>query len=155
MSGPPRRREKTQASANRPIALAQLLSSSAMLSAQTAHISLEQWQRAVGERLAVKTYPERIADGVLTIRVPSSTWAQELSLLSQVVLDRLSAAGHRIARLRFHVATGPVRPEPPVTIVRRAALPANLAASIAQVQDAELRGALTEAAAYSLARKPG
>lgn len=125
-----------------------------MLSAHTAHISLEQWQRAVGERLAVKTYPERIADGVLTVRVPSSTWAQELSLLSEVVLQRLVAAGHRVTRLRFHVSAGPVRPEAPVTIVRRAPLPSGLADSIARVDDPELRGALTEAAAYSLARKP-
>lgn len=124
-----------------------------MLSAHTAHISLEQWQRAVGERLAVKTYPERIADGVLTVRVPSSTWAQELSLLSEVVLQRLVAAGHRVARLRFHVSAGQLRPEAPVTVVRRATLPSGLTESIARVEDPELRGAITEAAAYSLARK--
>lgn len=125
-----------------------------MLSAHTAHISLEQWQRAVGERLAVKTYPERIADGVLTVRVPSSTWAQELSLLSEVVLQRLAAAGHRVGRLRFHVAAGQLQPEAPVTLVRRVTLPPGLADSIARLEDLELRGAITEAAAYSLARKP-
>lgn len=123
-----------------------------MLSAQTAHISLEQWQRAVGERLALKTYPERITDGVLTVRVPSSTWAQELSLLSEVVLQRLAGAGHKVGKLRFHVSTGPLRPEPPVTIVRRAPLPPGLVDSISRVPDPELRGAIAEAAAYSLAR---
>lgn len=153
MSGQARRTGKVGGAANRPTSLAQLLSGSPMLSAHTAHISLEQWQRAVGARLAVKTYPERIADGVLTVRVPSSTWAQELSLLSEVVLQRLTAAGHRVGRLRFHVTAGPLQPEAPVTIVRRAALPAGLTESLARLEDPELRGAITEAAAYSLARK--
>lgn len=119
-----------------------------------AHISLSEWQNAVGEKLAQRTHPERIADGVLTVRVPSSTWAQELSLLSQVVLDRLKAGGHSIQRLRFHVSPSPPQPEIPVTTVRRAELPAGLQRSIAQVADPELRGLIAEAAAYSLGRKP-
>lgn len=124
-----------------------------MLSARFAHITLADWQRAVGERLAQKTYPERINDGVLTVRVPSSTWAQELSLLSETVLERLRAKGHRVQKLRFHVAAvrGPL--VAPVTVVRRAPLPGALAASIARVEDPELRQAIAEAASFSLAQK--
>ena len=125
-----------------------------MLSARMAHISPSDWQGAVGEKLAQRTHPERMADGVLTVRVPSSTWAQELSLLSQVVLERLQAAGHSIQRLRFHVSPSPPKADIPVTTVRRAELPVALQRSIAQVADPELRSLIAEAAAYSLGRKP-
>jgi predicted nucleic acid-binding Zn ribbon protein len=123
------------------------------LSAHSAHITVAEWRRAVGERLAQKTHPERVSDGVLTVRVPSSTWAQELSLLSEVVLGRLGSAGHRIQKLRFHVAGSKAPIEAKVTVVRRAALPAALAESLARIDDPELRDAIAEAASLSLARK--
>jgi len=135
------------------MSVASLFSNSPMLSARSAHIPLADWRRAVGDRLAQKTHPERISEGVLTVRVPSSTWAQELSLLADVVLQRLGAAGHRVQKLRFHVAGGRPVVEAPVTIVRRAALPATLLASLARLDDPELRRAITEAASLSLARK--
>lgn len=124
-----------------------------MLSARSANITLADWRRAVGDRLAQKTHPERIADGILTVRVPSSTWAQELSMLSEVVLERLGAAGHRVQKLRFQVGTGRVTPDPPVTVVRRVPLPASLAATLAGIDDPELRDAIAEAASLNLARK--
>jgi len=137
----------------RPTTLAELLASSAMLGAKTAHISLADWQRAVGARLAQKAFPERLADGVLTVRVPSSTWAQELSLLSSVVLERLQAAGHGVARMRFQVHATRSTPERPVTTVRRAPIPALLEQTLKQVEDPGLRRAIAEAAAYALGRK--
>jgi hypothetical protein len=125
-----------------------------MLNARSANISIADWRRAVGERLAQKTHPERVSDGVLTVRVPSSTWAQELSLLSEVVLERLSAAGHRLQKLRFNVAGGrPVAPTP-VTVVRRADLPPALLESLARLDDPALCQVIAEAASWSLARKP-
>jgi hypothetical protein len=136
-----------------PMSVANLLSGSPMLSARSANIAIVDWRRAVGERLAQKTHPERITDGVLTVRVPSSTWAQELSLLSDVVLERLNAAGHRVQKLRFHVAIGRPAPETPVTIVRRAALPAALVSSLSRLDDPELRSAIAEAASLLLARE--
>jgi predicted nucleic acid-binding Zn ribbon protein len=138
--------------ASRPTSLAALLSASATLSARTAHIGLVEWQRAVGQRLAQKTQPERLLEGTLTVRVPSSTWAQELSMLSETVLERLKAAGHNVQRLRFNVSAGFARPDLPVMTVQRAALPAGLRESISRVEDPELRQAISEAAAYSLGR---
>lgn len=135
-----------------PITIANLLSASPMLSARSAHISLADWRRAVGERLAQKTHPERVTDGVLTVRVPSSTWAQELSLLSEEVLERLARAGHELQKLRFHVSGGRPVADPPLTVVRRVALPGALAASLARIEDPELREAIAEAASLSLAR---
>ena len=142
-------------SSRRPWTLAELLAGSPMLGARTAHISMADWQRAVGSRLAQKTLPERLSEGVLTVRVPSSTWAQELSLLSEVVAERLRAAGHSVQRLRFQVhAAPPQTPDRPVTTVRRAEIPARLRESLDLVEDPELRRAIAEAAAYSLARQP-
>lgn len=140
---------------SRPSSLGQLLSNSAALLERTAQISAADWERAVGARLAQKARPERLSAGVLMVRVPTSTWAQELSLLSPVVLERLRAAGHRVEQLRFSVS--PVRPppEPPVTKVRRAALPASLIQSLSRLDDPELRRLIGEAAAYCLARDPG
>ena len=136
--------------------LAALLEQSPMLGARTAHISPADWRRAVGDRLAERTMPERISEGVLSVRVPSSTWAQELSLLSHVVLERLQAAGHPVQRMRFHVhAQSHPAQAREVTTVRRVDLPAPLQQSLAQLDDPELRLAIAEAAAYSLARRPG
>ena len=128
------------------------MASSPKLSEQTAHIGI-QWQNAVGARLAQRTHPERLSDGVLVVRVPSSTWAQELSLLSAVVVDRLRAAGHPVVQLRFSVGASVAPPEPPPIVVRRVALPAALEASLARIEDPELRRLIAEAAAYGLARQ--
>ncbi|MEY4545184.1 MAG: hypothetical protein RL685_1379 [Pseudomonadota bacterium] len=136
-----------------PTTLADLLASSAMLGAKTAHISLADWQRAVGARLAQKAFPERLLDGTLTVRVPSSTWAQELSLLSSVVIERLQAAGHGVARMRFQVHATRSAPERPVTTIRRAPIPPLLEQTLEQIEDPELRHAIAEAAAYGLGRK--
>jgi len=129
------------------------LASSTKLSEQTAHIGILQWQNAVGARLAQRTRPERLSDGVLVVRVPSSTWAQELSLLSAVVVDRLRAAGHAVTQLRFSVGASAGPPEPPPIVVRRATLPPALQASLERIEDPELRRVIAEAAAYGLARQ--
>lgn len=123
------------------------------LNSKMANIGLADWRRAVGARLSERTLPERITDGVLTVRVPSSTWAQELSMLSQTVIDRLRQAGHAVDRLRFHVAATANPTAAPVHHVSRSELPASLERSISRIDDAELRLALGDAAAYSLGRK--
>lgn len=137
-----------------PMSLADLLWQSSLLSAQTANIGLGDWRRAVGVRLAQKTLPERLDDGVLTVRVPSSTWAQELSLLSHVVLERLQAAGHGVQRMRFRVHASATLPERPTSAPARAELPESLQRSLDGVDDPALRRAIAEAASYSLGRKP-
>jgi hypothetical protein len=135
------------------MSVADLLWQSSLLSAQTANIGLGAWRRAVGVRLAQKTLPERLEDGVLTVRVPSSTWAQELSLLSHVVLERLQAAGHGVQRMRFRVHASTTPPERPTAAPARVELPESLQRSLDRVDDPDLRRTIAEAAAYSLGRK--
>lgn len=52
---------------------------------------LEDWATLVGPQIAAVTEPESVtADGVLRVRVTTSAWAQELSLMSPRVLARLN-----------------------------------------------------------------
>lgn len=136
------------------MALSSLLSASPTLNARMAHIALGEWRRAVGERLAQKTLPERLDERTLTVRVPSSTWAQELSMLSQTVVERLRSMGHSVDRLRFHVVAQQQPVHAPVLHVERAELPMQLRASLERIDDLDLRSALGQAAAYSLGRRP-
>ncbi len=135
-----------------PLSVADLLMGSEALRARMGHIGLADWELAVGERLARKARPERLDEGTLTVRVPSSTWAQELSLFSDVVLERLRARGHRVDRLRFRVASATGEAELPVTTVRRAPLPRDLSSALERLDDPELRAVIAEAAALDLAR---
>lgn len=130
-----------------------LLSNSTALAAHTANIRLSEWEKIAGKRLADKASPERLVDGVLTIRVPSSTWAQEMSMLSEMLLERLRAHRHPVRRLRFRVAPQlNSSRELPAVQVKRSHLPASLKEHIEQIADPELREVLQEAASYSLAR---
>jgi len=52
---------------------------------------IEDWAALVGPQIAAVTEPESVtADGVLRVRVTTSAWAQELSLMSPRVLARLN-----------------------------------------------------------------
>jgi predicted nucleic acid-binding Zn ribbon protein len=52
---------------------------------------VEQWAELVGPQIAAVTVPESVtADGVLRVRVATSAWAQELSLMSPRILARLN-----------------------------------------------------------------
>ncbi len=46
------------------------------------------WEQVVGALVAEKTWPEKIADGVLTVGVISHAWAEELHLLKPQIVSR-------------------------------------------------------------------
>jgi hypothetical protein len=138
-----------------PVSLLRLLGASPTLGARTCGISATEWQGIVGVRLSERALPESLNDGVLSVRVPSSTWAQELSFLSHVILERLQQSGHPVTKVRFRVATTTARsrPEPPPTRVVKAPLPHSLKQRLAAIDDPDLRQAIAEAAALSLGRQ--
>ncbi len=109
----------------------------------------------MGARLAEKAKPEELQGRVLVVRVPSSTWAQELSLLSSTIVSRLRERGHAVDRLRFRVApAADARARKrPVRVQKATALPADLASKIGAVADEGLRSALLDAASYTLGRR--
>jgi hypothetical protein len=121
-------------------------------------VSLAAWLEAVGQRIADRSRPEKLNRGTLWIRVSSSTWAQELSLQSQLIISRLQEAGLTVSELRFRIATevAPAARKPAaVASSRRAPLPASLERSLANVQDPALKAAIADAAAFSLGRRRG
>jgi predicted nucleic acid-binding Zn ribbon protein len=63
------------------------------------------WARAAGERIARQAHPVRERTEVVTVACVAATWAQELDLLQDELLERLNRAlaPRRISALRFVV----------------------------------------------------
>jgi hypothetical protein len=143
---PPRNQEPTHVGA--------LLGGSRALAA-AGRIDRDRWFRTVGERVANRTRPGHLRDGVLTVYVASAVWAQELSLLSPTILERLRGSGLDVRNLRFRVGEiEPLQQARTVTTERRGAadLPSDLSERLAKIGDPELRAKMAEAAAYSLGK---
>lgn len=76
---------------------------------------VDAWPALVGERIARAAHPESVAaDGTLFVRVKSSAWRQELSLMTPEVLALLNAdrSAGRIKRIRWLVGTEPAETGP-------------------------------------------
>jgi Dna[CI] antecedent, DciA len=121
------------------------------------------WPAAVGAAVARQAWPLRLGrDGTLHVAVASSTWAHELDLLQDAILDGLRArlADSTPPAVRF--AVGPI-PEPPTPIDDAAtendapiAVPPEIeseaAAVASEIDDPELRELVARAARASLVR---
>lgn len=114
-------------------------------------IDLVVWARLAGAAIARRSEPYTLRDGVLTVQVTSSAWAQELSFLHDSLLAKLSAAGFAVRQLRFRVGPMPGKEPPPPRppVVKPKPTPANVAAVLRQIEDnPELREVLTETSHY-------
>jgi len=114
------------------------------------------WRQAVGPRIAERATPVCIQSGVLVLRVPSSVWAHELSLLSEELCARLLQHGVTVSGLRFRVGVVPAVERPPERRGSRAIpspgpIPRVVAAALDEVADEPLREAIASAAAANLA----
>ena len=119
------------------------------------------WPGVVGDTVARNAWPLRLArDGTLHVATASATWAHELDLLQEAVLDRLRArlGGVTPSRLRF--AAGPI-PEPPAVLEDASSqsqvpteappeIESEAAAAVAEIDDEELRELVARAARASL-----
>ncbi len=114
------------------------------------------WRRVVGPGVVRRAMPQRLREGVLTVRVATSAWAQQLSMLREDLCRKLTEHGYKVNDIRFSV--GPVLA--PRRLVgssifvpyrRPVPLPPSLEHVIAQVPDPSLRLALARAAAANLA----
>lgn len=121
-----------------------------------APVSERDWEAAVGTRIASRALPVKLDRGVLHVRVASATWAQELSMLGEPILQQLRARGLRVDMLRFRVGKveipdrnktreDSVRTSPPPV-----KLPPLLNKDVDGVQDVELRAAIRRAAEKNL-----
>ncbi len=121
-----------------------------------ATVSDADWDAAVGRRIAERARPMAIVSGTLVVRVATSAWASELSLLSLPILARLRARGVDLRALRYRVGEveAPARPaalRPARSVPAPCALPAELESLLATIDDVELRAEVSAAARSNLA----
>lgn len=113
------------------------------------------WRRVMGVQLAKRTRPHQIRKGVLWVRVETSAWAQELSLMANMLLAKVKRFRPEVTEIRFRV--GPLEPEarpPELSVAGRtikpAPIPEKLAVELVHVDD-DVRNAIMNAAAANLA----
>lgn len=142
-----------------PTPLGQILERAQRTTRTRAGVALdsEAWASVVGPRIARAARPGRDRDGVLTVLVASTSWAQELSLLSRDILERLRNAGHSFSALRFQVSSAarqpteaPPRDKPP-SAPPPPPLPSELRERLLDFEDETLARQIAEAARFSLA----
>jgi predicted nucleic acid-binding Zn ribbon protein len=65
------------------------------------------WRDAVGAAIAAEAQPTAERGGVLTVSCSGSGWAQELDLLSPVLIERLNSVLRRGEIVRLRCVTVP------------------------------------------------
>ena len=143
----------------RPTALGDVLDGTRRVTLQRSRAAVDRdtWRRAVGRRIADRTDVGQLKQGELTVYVASAAWAQELSLLTREIIERLGAHGVRVEKVRFRLkapqaprAERPSQEEKPAPPPKP--LPAEFRARLDRVSDDELRGAIAGAAELALSR---
>ena len=122
-------------------------------------IAAKVWREAVGARIAERARPVSLFGGVLVLRVPTSVWAHELSLLGEELCARVRQHGIDVRQLRFQVGSVPAVDRPPERRLSRpvpcrevpAEPPHEVAVALAAMRDAGLREVIARAAASNLA----
>lgn len=119
-------------------------------------ISARVWRDAVGPRIADRAEPVSLERGVLVVKVATSVWASELSLLCEPIMVRLRAKRIEVTELKFRVGVIEPLTKPPERRVSRAvpapaALPPELALELKNVGDLDLRETIALAARANLA----
>jgi hypothetical protein len=119
------------------------------------------WPELVGAAVARNAWPLRLArDGTLHVATASATWAHELDLLQDTILEAFRTRMGDSAPVRLRFVTGPI-PEPPRVETASAAtspepleVPAEIASeaaeAAAQIDDEELRELVARAARAGL-----
>ncbi len=121
------------------------------------------WPSAVGAAVARQAWPLRLGrDGTLHVAVASSTWAHELDLLQDAILDGLRARLADATPPAVRFAVGPI-PEPPSPVEDHTSedeptaevppeIESEALAAAAEIDDPELRELVARAARASLVR---
>ncbi|MHB9133490.1 MAG: DciA family protein [Armatimonadota bacterium] len=65
-----------------------LLKNRHMVASMRRVMVMSLWSHVVGDLVAQKSWPEKVADGILTVGVSSHPWAEELHLLKSQILAR-------------------------------------------------------------------
>lgn len=125
-------------------------------------VSLAHWRAAVGPRIADRARPIALERGVLVVKVVTSVWANELSMLAPQIIKKLAEstpngrAGIEVKSLRFRVGPLEVMEGIPQVLTSRRIPPPvpltpDLQQSLAHVEDDELRTMIERVARANLA----
>ncbi len=129
-------------------------------------VPLAQWRAAVGPRIADRARPIALERGVLVVKVVTSVWANELSMLAPQIIAKLAetapngAPGIEVKSLRFRVGPLDVIEGLPQRVdYRRVPPPVPLAPdlerALTRVEDDDLRAMIERAARANLAWQAG
>lgn len=68
-----------------------------------------RWVDLVSERIAARTEPRSLRDGLLTVAVANSAWLTELSFLRQQLIERINSGvgAARVRGIRFVIGSVP------------------------------------------------
>ena len=114
-------------------------------------IPVREWRAAVGPRIADRARPWTLERGVLTVKVATSVWANELQMLAPELVARLKQRGFAVESMRFRVGQLDQNERPPERRTFRKVPPPKpltpeLKADVEKIEDDGLR-AVVEAAA--------
>lgn len=107
----------------------------------------QTWRAVVGADAARRTWPERLADGCLTVHVDNSPWLSELTLRSGELVARLRERFDDIHSVRFVLgslgggARSPERRESRAARSLSSDDVRNIDQAVAPITDAEIRAA--------------
>ncbi len=146
-------------SAHGPVRVSEILAKTSVEAARAGGVAVDQhtWRRLVGERVAARTSPKSLKRGTLYIETASAVWAQELSLLSSDILQRLQSHGLAVDALRFRVAAAreprPAERRPPIQDDVPAPIPETLSRTLGSLDDPELARLIADTAVRTIARQ--
>jgi hypothetical protein len=118
-------------------------------------IPVREWRAAVGPRIADRARPWTLERGVLTVKVTTSVWANELQMLAPELVARLRQRGFLVDSLRFRVGQLDQQERPPERRTFRKVPPPKplspeLKAEVSKVEDDGLRAVIEAAARANL-----
>ncbi|MCX7981974.1 MAG: DUF721 domain-containing protein [Syntrophales bacterium] len=121
------------------------------------------WSRVVGETISSNTFPERVDRGVLTVRVASSAWLQELRFLKEEIILRFNEVSQiaPIENIRFLLGEIPIHngeetKGTPLPSLKDFLTPRDkrmMESSLEKIKDPELRGILRRVMEKEIGRR--
>ena len=122
-----------------------------------------RWGELVGERLAARTQPHSLKEGVLAVIVASSAWLNELSFMRGELVRRINEVIGASTVTAIRLFAGPVRPRPRFVKAEQVQPPpevelppeyiAEVEREVAGVEDSTLREAIRVARLAQLRRR--
>lgn len=116
------------------------------------------WERALPHRMVKNARPTALRKGVLYVAATTSAWAQEVTLRSRDILDKVRRGVPKASITQMRVRTGslPERivPEPPAEriVIPLEKLPMQLEVALENMSDPKLREVFDAAVRTSLGR---